>query len=112
MGLLRLENTYLFNVDDLEVIAKANRAERQREALRAEEIIEAEAEQFVRALPEGDLNAVIGAFRQQAGEMAFKELDRSRKRLGRPERRSGVGAASDDQRHRQQIHPPRDQATA
>ncbi len=78
----KLDNAFLFDVDDLESIAEANRAERQREALRAEEIIEAEAEQFVRALAEGNLNAVIGAFRQRASEMAFAELERSRKRLG------------------------------
>jgi glutamyl-tRNA reductase len=81
-GIGRLDNAYLFNVDDLESIAKANRAERQREAMRAEEIIEAEAEQFVRDLAEGDLNTVIGAFRQQVSEMAFTEFERSRKRLG------------------------------
>jgi glutamyl-tRNA reductase len=78
----RLDNVFLFDVDDLESIAEANRAERRREALRAEEIIETEAEQFFRALAEGDLNAVIGAFRQQVSEMAFTEFERSRKRLG------------------------------
>ncbi|MGH9769854.1 MAG: glutamyl-tRNA reductase, partial [Blastocatellia bacterium] len=78
----RLDNAFLFDVDDLESIAEANRAERKREASRAEEIIETEAEQFVRALAEGDLNAVIGAFRQQVSELAFSELERSRKRLG------------------------------
>jgi len=78
----RLDNAFLFDVDDLESIAEANRAERQREALRAEEIIEAEAEHFLNALAEGDLNAVIGAFRQHVSEMAFSELERSRKRLG------------------------------
>ena len=78
----RLDNAFLFDVDDLESIAEANRAERKREALRAEEIIEAETEQFIRALDEGDLNAVIGAFRQHISEMAFSEFERSRKRLG------------------------------
>jgi glutamyl-tRNA reductase len=78
----RLDNAFLFDVDDLESIAEANRAERKREAMRAEEIIEVEAEQFLRALAEGDLNAVIGAFRREVSEMAFSELDRSRKRLG------------------------------
>jgi glutamyl-tRNA reductase len=78
----RLDNAFLFDVDDLESIAEANRAERAREASRAEEIIEAEAERFLRARAEGDLNAVIGAFRQQVSELAFSELERSRKRLG------------------------------
>jgi glutamyl-tRNA reductase len=78
----RINNAFLFDIDDMELIAKANLTERQHEALRAEEIIEAEAEQFFRALAEGDLNAVIGAFRRQVSEMAFSELERSRKRLG------------------------------
>ncbi|HEY8459711.1 MAG TPA: glutamyl-tRNA reductase [Blastocatellia bacterium] len=78
----KLDNAFLFDVDDLQSIAEANRAERQREAMRAEEIIEAEAEQFFRAIAEGDINAVIGAFRQHVSEMAFSEFERSRKRLG------------------------------
>jgi len=78
----RLDNVFLFDVDDLESIAENNRAERNREAMRAEEIIEAETEHFLNALAEGDLNAVIGAFRQHISEMAFSELERSRKRLG------------------------------
>jgi glutamyl-tRNA reductase len=78
----RLDNAFLFDVDDLESIAEANRSMREREARRAEEIIEAEAELFVRALNEGDLNAVIGAFRRHVSEIAFAEFERSRKRLG------------------------------
>ncbi len=77
-----LDNVFVFDVDDLDSIAETNRAEREREALRAEAIIEAEAARFVAALAEGDINAVIGAFRQQVSEMAFAELERSRKRLG------------------------------
>ncbi len=77
-----LDNAFVFDVDDLESIAESNRAEREREALRAEAIIEAEVERFVAALAEGDLNTVIGAFRREVGEMAFAELERSRKRLG------------------------------
>ena len=77
-----LDNVFLFDVDDLESIAAANLAERQREAVRAEAIIAEETERFAAALAEGDTNAVIGAFRQQAVSLAFAELERSRKRLG------------------------------
>jgi glutamyl-tRNA reductase len=77
-----VDNAFLFNIDDLRSIAEANRAERDREARRAEEIVDAEAARFVAALAEGDINAVIGAFRRQAAEMAFAEMERSRKRLG------------------------------
>ncbi|MCI0338185.1 MAG: glutamyl-tRNA reductase [Acidobacteria bacterium] len=77
-----LDNAFVFDVDDLESIAEANRSEREREALRAEAIIETEVEHFTAALAEGDLNAVIGAFRREVSSMTFAELDRSRKRLG------------------------------
>ncbi len=78
----RLDNAFVFDVDDLESIAEANRAEREREALRAEAIIESEVERFLAALAEGDLNATIGEFRQQVSQIAFSELERSRKQLG------------------------------
>ncbi|HMV86753.1 MAG TPA: glutamyl-tRNA reductase [Blastocatellia bacterium] len=77
-----LDNVFVFDVDDLQSIAEANRAEREREAVRAEAIIAEEAERFAAALAEGDTNAVIGAFRQEANALAFAELERSRKRLG------------------------------
>jgi glutamyl-tRNA reductase len=77
-----LDNAFVFDVDDLESIAQNNRTERQREALRAESIIDAEVERFTAILAEGDLNAVIGAFRREVNSMALTELDRSRKRLG------------------------------
>jgi glutamyl-tRNA reductase len=77
-----LDNAFVFDVDDLESIAEANRSEREREALRAEAIIETEVERFATAQGEGDLNAVIGAFRREVNAMALAELERSRKKLG------------------------------
>ena len=78
----QLDNSFVFDVDDLESIAQANRTERDREALRAEAIIEHESERFAQVLAEGDINAVIGAFRREVNDLAFAELERSRKRLG------------------------------
>jgi glutamyl-tRNA reductase len=77
-----LDNAFVFDIDDLEAVAAANRQERAREALRAEEIIKAEAERFIATLAEGDLNTVIGTFRREMGALAFAELERSRKKLG------------------------------
>lgn len=77
-----LDNAFVFDVDDLEAIANTNRADRAREAERAETIIAAETERFVAALAEGDMHAVIGAFRREVSALAFAELERSRKRLG------------------------------
>jgi glutamyl-tRNA reductase len=78
----RLDNAFVFDVDDLESIAESNRAEREREAMRAQAIIESEVERYLAALAEGDLNSLIGDFRQQVSQLALAELDRSRKRLG------------------------------
>jgi glutamyl-tRNA reductase len=77
-----LDNVFAFDIDDLEAVTRTNRQEREREALRAEAIIETEAERFAAALAEGDLNKVIGAFRREVVAMAQAELERSRKRLG------------------------------
>jgi len=81
-ALSELDNLFVFDVDDLEAVAAGNLKEREREALRAEAIIEMEAERFLATLAEGDLNAVIGAFRREINDLALAEFERSRKRLG------------------------------
>ncbi len=77
-----LDNAFVFDIDDLENVAQTNLKEREREALRAEEIIAAEAERFAASLAEGNVNKVIGVFRREMHQMALDELERSRKRLG------------------------------
>jgi glutamyl-tRNA reductase len=42
----RIDNVYLYNIDDLQSIVEVNQAERLKEAVRAEHIIESEALQF------------------------------------------------------------------
>jgi glutamyl-tRNA reductase len=74
-----LENAFVFDIDDLQSVAQANLKEREREAARAEELIEAEAERFALAHAEGNLNKVIGS---EIQSLAFNEFERSRKRLG------------------------------
>ncbi len=77
-----IDNAFVFDIDDLEAVAEANRQERQREAQRAEEIVLAEAQRFAASLGEGNLNQVIGVFRREIHQLALDELERSRKRLG------------------------------
>ena len=77
-----LDNAFVFDIDDLEAVATTNLKEREREAIRAEEIISAEAERFAAALSEGNLNHVIGAFRREIHQLTLDELERSRKKLG------------------------------
>lgn len=47
-----IEGVYLYNIDDLEKISQLNRKERMKEALRAEEIVSREAEDFYARLEE------------------------------------------------------------
>lgn len=77
-----IDNAFVFDIDDLEAVAEANRQERQREAQRAEEIVQTEAQRFAASLGEGNLNQVIGVFRREIHQLALDELERSRKRLG------------------------------
>ena len=77
-----IDNAFVFDIDDLEAVAEANRKERQREAQRTEEIVIAEAQRFAASLGEGNLNQVIGVFRREIHQLALDELERSRKRLG------------------------------
>ncbi len=81
-AITEIDNAFVFDIDDLEAVAEANRKERQREAQRAEEIVIAEAQRFAASLSEGNVNQVIGIFRREIHQLALDELERSRKRLG------------------------------
>ncbi len=107
-----LDNVFAFDIDDLEAVTKTNLQEREREAVRAEAIITTEAEQFIAALAEGDINTVIGAFRREINALALAELERSRKRLGPLTADQEEALHVYAQRPRQQIHPSDHQATA
>jgi len=77
-----LDNVFLFDIDDLENVVAFNRTEREREALRAEAIIDSEVKRFAESIGDGGINEVIGGFRREVSVMVEMELDRSRKRLG------------------------------
>lgn len=77
-----LDNVFVFDVDDLENVVTSNLQGREQEALRAEAIVEVEAERFLASNAQGSLQEVIGSFRREIGLMARTELERSRKRLG------------------------------
>ncbi|GKT11900.1 MAG: glutamyl-tRNA reductase [Thiomicrorhabdus sp.] len=67
-----LENVYLYTVDDLQEIIKANQASRQTAALEAEEIIELQANNFITQLNAiQQVKPLIQKYRQQA--MSIKE---------------------------------------
>lgn len=90
-GIHDLESVYLYNIDDLARVADEHRAERQREAARAEEIVEEETERFWRLLSGRDLTPTIVALRGKLDGIRRAELDRALaaiRSLGPDERRA------------------------
>ena len=75
-------NVFLFDIDDLESVISSNIREREREAERAELIVQSEVMQFQQTLRLMDLGPTIGALRQNLQDVARAELARQRKRLG------------------------------
>ena len=75
-------NVFLFDVDDLENVITSNIREREREAERAELIVQSEVMQFQQSLRLMDVGPSIGALREKFQDVARAELARQRKRLG------------------------------
>jgi glutamyl-tRNA reductase len=71
-----LDNVYLYNIDDLQGIVDANIFERQKEAEKAEKIIEEEIETFLKWQSSLDSVPTIIALRDKAEEIKKEELDK------------------------------------
>ena len=77
-----IPNVFLFDIDDLESVICSNIREREREAERAELIVQSEVMQFQQTLRLMDVGPSIGALRQKLQDVARSEMARQRKRLG------------------------------
>jgi glutamyl-tRNA reductase len=78
----RIDSAFLFDVDDLESVVKANMREREREAALAENIIESEVQQFVKHLRSLDIGPGVQEVKELIQQMAVSEFRRNRKRMG------------------------------
>ena len=78
----RLENVYLFNVDDIESIAARNLLEREKDLGQALPIVDAEAQQTLLDLGEGEAGGLVGRLRDSLHAAADDELKRTLERLG------------------------------
>lgn len=78
----KVPNVFLFDIDDLEQVVSSNIREREREAERAELIVQSEVMQFQQSLRLMDVGPSIGALREKFQDIARGELARQRKRLG------------------------------
>ncbi len=89
-----IPNVFVFDIDDLESVVSSNIREREREAERAELIVESEIMQFQQSLRSLDIGPTIGALRQKLQDIAKLELARQRNRLGSltPEQEAAIEA--------------------
>ena len=86
-----IENVYLYDLDDLQGVMRDNRGEREREAHRAEDLIDEEVESFWRWFLGLDVVPTIIQLREKANEIRKRELERtlsSLPGLGPEERRA------------------------
>ncbi|HWW75280.1 MAG TPA: hypothetical protein VNZ44_07790, partial [Pyrinomonadaceae bacterium] len=90
----KISNIFVFDVDDLEAVVASNLREREREAERAELIVESEVTQFQQALRDLDLGPTVGALKEKLRRIAHDEFERQRSRLGplTPEQEQAIEA--------------------
>jgi len=88
----KVPNVFVFDIDDLESVISSNIREREREAERAELIVQSEVMQFQQSLRLMDMGPTIGALRQRFQELAAAEFEKQRKKLGQltPEQEQAI----------------------
>ena len=73
-------NVFLYDIDDLQAISEANRAEKEWDVRRAEELVSQEVEQFLEWYRALEAVPTISALREMADEIRAKELAKLLKR--------------------------------
>ncbi len=77
----RVENVYLYDIDDLEQVVEENRKRREKEAAKAEAIVEQEVERFFQWLRGQEVVPVIVSLRNWCEEIRLRELEKAKARL-------------------------------
>ncbi|HEX7901454.1 MAG TPA: glutamyl-tRNA reductase [Planctomycetota bacterium] len=77
----QLENVYLYDIDDLQAIVRQNLVEREREASRAEPIIQQEARDFLKDVTPLDATSLLTTLRERLHAMGDEETKRALSRL-------------------------------
>jgi glutamyl-tRNA reductase len=78
----RIDGAYLYNVDDLQLVADSNRELRHKKAVEAEEIVAREVDAFRRRLVSQDAVPTIVELQQRLETIRAAELDKCLRRLG------------------------------
>jgi glutamyl-tRNA reductase len=93
-GCNEVDNVYLYNIDDLQSVVSTNLKEREREAERAEVIVEREVGLFQGWLRGLDVVPTIVSLRNRVEEIRTAELHKAMSRMGdlTPEQREAITA--------------------
>lgn len=81
-GINRIDNVYLYDIDDLESVVESNIKERQKEAELAEEIIDEEIDSFTAWIRSIDVVPTIVALRERAEAIRKGEMDKTLSKMG------------------------------
>ena len=82
----KIENVFLFDIDDLESVVESNLEGRRQSALQAEEIIEEEVQKFVQARAADQVGPMIHALRRQFEEICLRDFEYHARQLDDRER--------------------------
>ncbi len=78
----RLDNVFLYDIDDLERVVNSNRQERAKEAEQAEAIVAMEVDRMVIRLHAREVTPTIVGLQEQLEQIRVGELARMRTKLG------------------------------
>ncbi len=81
----QIDNVYVYDIDDLNNVIETNLEERQREALRAEEIVRGEVRSFLRWLESQQVTPTIVDLRRKFEEVKAGEVAKALQVLGTPD---------------------------
>ena len=77
-----VDGAYLYNIDDLQLVADANRELRHKKAIEAEEIVTREVDAFRKRIVAQDAVPTIVELQQRLEEIRAAELDKCLRRVG------------------------------
>lgn len=89
-----LDNAFVYDIDDLEQVVDANKKQREREAVWAEQIVREEVQKMMKRLASREVAPTIVAIEDRLNRIRELELDRHRARLSNltPEQREALDA--------------------
>src|SRR5581483_6826878 len=77
-----IDNVFLYDIDDLQEVVKANLRERMKEADHAEALVEEEVERMMARMKVAEVTPTIVGLQGQLEQIRTAELDKIRRRYG------------------------------